>query len=408
MLTSALLLSSVIAAPTIAPEAQPTLDKVMTFYKGLSGASMTLTLKELMPGMGDQVSTMAAFKPNMYKLTQDMGMPGMGSIELISDGTNTWSTETQTKMYSEGTASTSFADSPELNMLVGGTPGEFFFSLLSEDPEATFLSGINRVTWDGSTEIDGTSYDLLTLHAEASEEMPQELKIQISVDQGDHPWVHRAHMPLPKEMTGGLDVTLQFEASNWKALDAAKSEFTFSAPTDYKKVDDLFAALMEGGGEQGAPTEEKAKSLIGKPAPGFELKDTEGTTVSLASLKGKTVIIDFFATWCGPCRKGMPVLMDIAKQRADDGVVLYAIDLDEPAEKIKSFLEKQGWSLNVLMTGDSKVADEYMVGGIPHTVIVAPDGSLQFIEIGFHGKEQTELQINKAIDEAIASSKSST
>ena len=149
-------------------------------------------------------------------------------------------------------------------------------------------------------------------------------------------------------------------------------------------------------------------TLVGKPAPAFELKDTEGSTVSLESLKGKTVILDFFATWCGPCRKGMPVLMDIAEQRADEGVVLYAIDLDEPADKIKSFLEKQGWNLNVLMTGDSKVADEYMVGGIPHTVIVAPDGSLQFIEIGFRGKEHAEQQINQAIDKAIESTKSPT
>ena len=169
MLTTAIVLSTVIAAPTITPEAQPTLEKVMTFYKELPGASMTLTLKELMPGMGDQVSTMAAFKPNMYKLTQDMGMPGMGSIEVISNGTNTWSTESQSKIYSEGTASTSFADSPELNLLLGGTPGEFFFSLLSADPEDSFLSGISRVSTNGPVEVDGTTYDSFILHADPSE-----------------------------------------------------------------------------------------------------------------------------------------------------------------------------------------------------------------------------------------------
>ena len=408
MLTTAIVLSTVIAAPTITPEAQPTLEKVMTFYKELPGASMTLTLKELMPGMGDQVSTMAAFKPNMYKLTQDMGMPGMGSIEVISNGTKTWSTESQSKIYSEGTASTSFADSPELNLLLGGTPGEFFFSLLSADPEDSFLSGISRVSTNGPVEVDGTTYDSFILHADPSEDMPAALQIEIAVEQGDHPWVHHALMPLPKDMTGGLDVTLKFKASDWKAIDTAMPEFTYAAPADYKKVDDLFTALMEGADQGAPPTEEKAMTLVGKPAPAFELKDTEGSTVSLESLKGKTVILDFFATWCGPCRKGMPVLMDIAEQRADEGVVLYAIDLDEPADKIKSFLEKQGWNLNVLMTGDSKVADEYMVGGIPHTVIVAPDGSLQFIEIGFRGKEHAEQQINQAIDKAIESTKSPT
>jgi thiol-disulfide isomerase/thioredoxin len=408
MLTTALALSTIIAAPTIAPEAQPTLEKVMTFYKGLPGASMTLTLKELMPGMGDQVSTMAAFKPNMYKLTQDMGMPGMGSIELISNGTNTWSTETKSKIYSESTASTGFADSPELNLLLAGTPGEFFFSLLSPDPEETFLSGIDRVSSNGAVEVDGTTYDSFTLHTEPTEDLPSAMEIQITVEQGEKPWVHRARMPLPKDLTGGLDVTLEFQASKWNAVDAALPEFTYTPTADQTKVDDLFAALMDSAAETAAPSEEQAMSMVGKPAPTFELKDTEGVTVSLESLKGKTVILDFFATWCGPCRKGMPVLMDIAERRAEEGVVLYAIDLDEPADKIKSFLEKQGWTLNVLMTGDSKVADEYMVGGIPHTVIVAPNGSLQFVEIGFRGKEHAEQQINQAIDKAIESSKSPT
>jgi len=408
MLTTALALSTIIAAPTIAPEAQPTLEKVMTFYKGLPGASMTLTLKELMPGMGDQVSTMAAFKPNMYKLTQDMGMPGMGSIELISNGTNTWSTETKSKIYSESTASTGFSDSPELNLLLAGTPGEFFFSLLSPDPEETFLSGIDRVSSNGAVEVDGTTYDSFTLHTEPTEDLPSAMEIQITVEQGEKPWVHRARMPLPKDLTGGLDVTLEFQASKWKAVDAALPEFTYTPAADQTKVDDLFAALMDSAAETAAPSEEQAMSMVGKPAPTFELKDTEGVTVSLESLKGKTVILDFFATWCGPCRQGMPVLMDIAERRAEEGVVLYAIDLDEPADKIKSFLEKQGWTLNVLMTGDSKVADEYMVGGIPHTVIVAPNGSLQFVEIGFRGKEHAEQQINQAIDKAIESSKSPT
>ena len=408
MLTSALVLSTVIAAPTITPEAQPTLEKVMTFYKGLSGASMTLTLKELMPGMGDQVSTMAAFKPNMYKLTQDMGMPGMGSIELISNGTNTWATETESKLYSEGTASTGFADSPELNMLMGGTPGEFFFSLLSPEPEETFLAGIERVSSSGPVEINGTTYDSFTLHTEPSEDMPSALQIQIAVEQSDTPWVHNARMPLPKELTGGIEVTLEFQAKDWKAIDAALPEFTYTPAADQTKVDDLFAALMDSASESAGPSEEQAMAMVGKPAPTFELKDTEGVTVSLESLKGKTVILDFFATWCGPCRQGMPVLMDIAERRADEGVVLYVIDLDEPADKIKSFMKKQGWTVNVLLTGDSKVADEYMVSGIPHTVIVAPDGSLQFVEIGFRGKEHAEQQINQAIDKAIESSKSPT
>ena len=70
MLATALVLTAAIGAPTIAPEAQPTLDKMFAYYKSLPGASMTLTMKVPMPGMNDQVSTMAAQKPNLFKVSE--------------------------------------------------------------------------------------------------------------------------------------------------------------------------------------------------------------------------------------------------------------------------------------------------------------------------------------------------
>jgi hypothetical protein len=64
-------------------------------------------------------------------------------------------------------------------------------------------------------------------------------------------------------------------------------------------------------------------------------------------------------------------------------------------------LKKSGWSLNVLLAGDSKISKAYGVGGIPHTVVIGPDGIVQLIEVGFMGKEHTEKAINGAIDKAI-------
>lgn len=401
MLATALVLTAAIGAPTIAPEAQPTLDKMFAYYKSLPGASMTLTMKAPMPGMGDQVSTMAAQKPNLFKVSQNMGMPGMGDLNIISDGTYTWTAESGSKIYSEQAAPKSFGDSQDIMMLIGGTPGEFFFSLLSDKPESNFLSGISKVEGSEPVERDGTTYDAFTLYTDPASDpnMPGEVKILVTVHQGDTPWIHGTRIALPKEMTGGMEMNIDLIGSDWKKIEDDNAAFSYTPAAGYTKVDDVISELM--GGQQSAG-DEAAMELVGKPAPAFELEDLNGNSVSLASMKGKTVILDFFATWCGPCKQGLPVLMDIADKRAADGVVLCVIDLDEPAEKVKKFLDKNKWSLNLLLTGKSRVADEYKVGGIPHTVIIDPDGTIQFVEVGFRGKDHAEKVINAAIDKAIA------
>jgi peroxiredoxin len=404
MLAPVIMLMSALAAPTIAPEAQPTLDKVFAYYKSLPGASVTLTMKAPMPGMDDQVSTMAAQKPNLFKISQDMGMPGMGNMDLISDGTHAWTVETGSKIYSEHPAPKSFVDSEDIMMLLGGMPGEFFFALLSDDPGASFLEGISKIEASDPIEIDGTTYDAFTLHTDpaSNPNMPSEVKILITVQQGDTPWIHGSRISLPKEMTGGMDLDINIIGSDWKKVENDNAAFAYAPSTDYTKVDDVIGELM---GSQQSAGDDAAMALVGKPAPAFTLDALDGTSVSLASLKGKTVILDFFATWCGPCKQGLPVLMDIADKRASDGVVLYVVDLDEPAEKVKKFLDKNKWSLNLLLSGESKVADEYKVGGIPHTVVISADGTIQFVEVGFAGKDHAEKTINEAIDKAIASAK---
>ncbi|MCH2143266.1 MAG: TlpA family protein disulfide reductase [Phycisphaerales bacterium] len=121
--------------------------------------------------------------------------------------------------------------------------------------------------------------------------------------------------------------------------------------------------------------------------------------VSLASLKGKTVILDFWATWCGPCKQGLPILMEIAKSRAADNVVLWSVDMGEPATKVQQFLERSKWDLNVMLDQKNQVAKKYGVRGIPHTVVIGPDGIVQLVEIGFGGKEHTTKAMNTIIDE---------
>jgi len=92
-------------------------------------------------------------------------------------------------------------------------------------------------------------------------------------------------------------------------------------------------------------------------------------------------------------------LMEVTKERAKDGVVLWAVDLDEPKSKVDNFLKKKGWNLPVLLDTKGKVSQKYGVGGIPHTVIIDPNGMVHSVEIGFGGAEATKKKLNAAIDQ---------
>jgi len=125
-----------------------------------------------------------------------------------------------------------------------------------------------------------------------------------------------------------------------------------------------------------------AHVLVGKPAPAFALGSNTGTEVTLAQHAGKEVVVlDFFATWCPPCREGLPHLADIAKSYEGKGVAVYAVNLSESRALVDSFMKEKSLDLNVLYD-DGAVAERYSVSTIPQTVIIDTQGRVQAVHIG--------------------------
>lgn len=136
------------------------------------------------------------------------------------------------------------------------------------------------------------------------------------------------------------------------------------------------------------PEEEQSKKLIaryeGKPAANFALKDRAGKTVSLSSLKGKVVILDFWASWCGPCKRVMPILEEIHARLAKQGVVVLAIDTWDEPSSCSAFLKSHPQlTMRVLMDparldAERSVARRlYGAYGIPTTVIIDRQGVIR-------------------------------
>ena len=111
---------------------------------------------------------------------------------------------------------------------------------------------------------------------------------------------------------------------------------------------------------------------IGNPAPAFALKDLEGKVVRLSDLAGKVVVIDFWATWCGPCKKATEELESLHRKYRDRGVVVIGISVDkggDAAAKVKEFANRQGMTYLLLMDdGTAKTA--YQVNIIPATFVL--------------------------------------
>lgn len=120
-------------------------------------------------------------------------------------------------------------------------------------------------------------------------------------------------------------------------------------------------------------------------APGFTLQTVDGKPVSLSDLRGKNVLINFWATWCGPCRLEMP-LLQAAQDNFAGRLVVVAVNNDEPPDKVQAFIDELGLHLTVLLDPGTKIAELYRVRGYPTSLFLDPQGIIRYQHIGVLNK----------------------
>lgn len=127
----------------------------------------------------------------------------------------------------------------------------------------------------------------------------------------------------------------------------------------------------------------RAEPVAPSPAPAWTLKDLDGKPVSFAQFKGKVVVIDFWATWCGPCRVEIPGYIELQKKYAKDGLVIIGISIDEKGPAVvKQFAEKMGVNYQMVMADDKIVEAFGGIEAIPTTFIIDRSGKIQERKIG--------------------------
>jgi peroxiredoxin len=135
-----------------------------------------------------------------------------------------------------------------------------------------------------------------------------------------------------------------------------------------------------------------AAALSG-PAPGFSLQSSDGQQVSLGELKGKVVMVNFWATWCVPCRQEMPHLQALYERYNSLGFELLAVNVEKNnAEGARKWLEETPVTFPVLFDPNNEVTKLYKVQTMPSTVLVARDGTMRFIHHGYKPGYENEYQ----------------
>ena len=146
------------------------------------------------------------------------------------------------------------------------------------------------------------------------------------------------------------------------------------------------------GGQQGLPTVAVPLPVpkVGSPAPDFELVDLNtGQPVTLSSLKGQPVWINFWATWCPPCKEEMPIMEKRYQENKDKGLVILGVDVQEKESDVSSYIKQGGYSWTFLIDKTGKIADSYHVNGLPSHYFIDKDGLIQAIVIGGLKSEMT-------------------
>jgi thiol-disulfide isomerase/thioredoxin len=312
------------------------------------------------------------------KQTVAIQNPGKARVELelgagnlmVSDGESTWTYRPSTKLYTKITAAQA-PDGVAANLAALDVLGFF------EDQKSA------KTVRTESIAIDGQTFDCWVISS--SVKIPVGAAMGGTLSEG--------------VMTTWIDKKILLAVQEVIAYSVKIAPAAGAAPVEYQaklkqvvrslKVDQpvpatLFAFVPPPDAKEQPAQVAGRTDLTGKDAPTFKVVSMDGKAFSLDSLKGKTVLLDFWETWCGPCIRSMPTTDKLYAENKNNGFVILGVDVDESRETVEKFLSTKPLPYPVVLGTQSGIPAAFGVTVFPTFVLIGPDGKIASHQFGFN------------------------
>jgi thiol-disulfide isomerase/thioredoxin len=307
----------------------------------------------------------------------------VGDSLIVSDGEHTWMYLGTLKQYTK----TAAASTPEslVKSMVPGMSG-VMDQIKAKDP---YLSA--KIIGEEPVEVDGQKIDCYVVEARLDTiSLPGSVDMKGGVQKV---WIDKvSKLSLKQTITATMEggpLTAPAQMNQAVTVISQKldtpvpdSSFTFTPPEGSKLVPEFKGPVKANA------------DLTGQAAADFKLKSNTGKEFSLPDLKGNFVLLDFWASWCAPCRRDLPAVEKLHQEFHKKGLVVLGVNGGEDSETVNEFLLSSKLSYPILLTPDGGVMQSYRVSAFPTVVLIDADGKIVFYHVGAGG--------DKALRESLA------
>lgn len=389
------------AGSTTAPATQPAVvlgEDVRPLVEGVVGAYRELKSLKLEGTITGQFDVLGRQRTETSRFISAYLAPGVfrhaieGDVEVGSTGEKLYAYTRRSHAYMT-------ADVPDERPTVDKLPAPLAAVLSFQNPSLTFaVSGdpmleltenVQSLTRAADVSIGDRPHPTLHLVLAGGDELDLSFDPETNL-------LRRAVFDLRKSMEKGgavevkqATVTIDYTDIDTSAALSAE-QFAWSPPLSARDAEQARAAEQE--------MLAAFQKLEGQPAPDFTLPTLDGKQVALSELRGSVVLLDFWATWCGPCVASMPKLEQTHKDNAATGLKVFAINVGEDQAKVQPFVDEHKLTMPILLDTESAVAGKYGADkAIPFQVLIGRDGVVRKIVVGAGGASQAAM--DKAIHE---------
>ncbi len=371
--------SSPVAAENIA-KGEELLKRSCEFYRTLDRFSAHLTTDVSLKKEGKTThkvnSVSCDFKRSNY-LKIKVLKPKKGA-EVVLNGLNAHFYNPKWQTYANQTLASpeQIYKEQDFTIVTDGALGETLIqSLTSADPYSEIMKNRTLKSYDGLTVVDGKKCHQLRLNTKG---MSCDSLVWLSA--GSKPWVTQFMavrdcplkiLPAPAQPTPTTELSLSAVYGKMRDNPQLKT-------TDFKPP--AGAQLVSHFG--GSSEQDARQALVGLAAPEVKVRTAGDDKFLLSKQRGKVVVMEFWATWCPPCCRALPILEAVTESFSKSDVVFIAVNEKEEQDKVKSFLSEKSLNVRVGFDADGEVSQRYRVVGIPQTVVIGRDGKIKSIHTG--------------------------